>query len=59
MQALKNELAMFSRGEETTRFEEKLELIVQMKKQGNHARYKLALQEIIMDWKEDYRRHVI
>jgi tetratricopeptide (TPR) repeat protein len=59
MQAIRNELTVLSRGEETSRFEEKLEQIVQMKAQGNYTRYKLALQEIIINWKEDYRYHVI
>jgi tetratricopeptide (TPR) repeat protein len=59
MQAIRNELTLLSRGEETARFEEKLEQIVQMKEQGNQTRYRLALQEIIINWKEDYRHHVI
>jgi hypothetical protein len=59
VQAIRNELTMFSRGEETYRFEEELEQIVQMKEQGNQIRYKLALQEVIINWKEDYRHHVI
>lgn len=59
MQAIRNELSALSRGEGNTQFEEQLEKIAAMKEQGSNARYHLAIQEIIINWKEDYRRHVI
>lgn len=59
LQAVKEELSALSRGEGTVQFEERMEKLVEMKEQGNSAKYQLAIQEIIINWKEDYRRHVI
>ena len=59
MQAIRNELTMLSRSEENIRFEEKLESIAGLKENGNNTQYQLAIREIIINWKEDYRRHVI
>ncbi len=58
-QEIRDELSGLSRGEENIQFEEQLEKIAEMKEAGNSAKYQLAIQEIIINWKEDYRRHVI
>lgn len=56
MQALRNELSMESRGEETVAFEEQLEVIARLLDTGNRIQYQKAIDDIILRWKEDYRR---
>lgn len=53
---IKNELTLASRSENTKVFEESLEQIAQLNTSGNKIEYQNAISEIILKWKEDYRR---
>lgn len=57
MKALRDELTFASRNENTKTFEESLEQIAQLNVVGNKAEYSKAISEIILKWKDDYRRN--
>lgn len=54
--SIKNELTLVSRNENTKVFEESLEQIAQLNSSGNKVEYQNAISEIILKWKDDYRR---
>ena len=56
LQELRNELSMASRGEGVVEFEQHLESVEQLRQMDQKVRYRDEIQEIIMSWKEDYRR---
>ena len=53
---IRNEIHLASRGEETSRFENKLEAIAMMNTTGQRNQYQKAISDIIFNWKEEYRR---
>lgn len=56
MQALRNEASMASRGEENAALEEQLERIAGYVGEDAHMRKQKELRDIILKWKDDYRR---
>ncbi len=56
MQAIRAELSEVSRGEDTIAFEEQLEIIARLLDSGNRTEYQKAINDIILMWKEKYRR---
>lgn len=56
MQAIRDEVSLASRNENTKVFEERLEQIAQLNDYKSKAEYTEAITEIILNWKDDYRR---
>ncbi len=56
MQALRNEASMASRGEDNAALEEQLERIAGYVGEDAHMRKQKELRDIILKWKDDYRR---
>lgn len=56
IQAIRSELSTVSRNEETLAFEEQLEVITRLLDSGNRVQYQNAINEIILMWKDNYRR---
>lgn len=54
--AIKNELTSASRNDHTKIFEETLEQIAHLNDHGNRMEYQKAISDIILSWKEDYRK---
>lgn len=55
--SIKNELTCASRNENIKVFEESLEQIAKLNEYGNKEEYQNAISEIILKWKDDYRRN--
>ena len=56
LQALREEVSAASRNENTQAFEDNLEQIAHLNNSMNREDYRTAITDIILQWKEDYRR---